>query len=131
MSYSTESGETTPVKALAAEIEQLAGALSSCLNLLEQLQANIHQPGAIPLSPPVALPSLPSLGERIRFVRMVKDLSQDELAARVGVSRATINYAERGKTHPNGLTSAALAAALGCDHFWLVTGLGNPAVNPA
>lgn len=126
MSYQNETTKTVPANALNYEIDTVIETVSAFLTLLEYFKDGIQQLGAATLTPPAGLPSLPSIGERIRFVRMVKGITQEELAARVGVSRATINYAEKGKSHPNGATATALAKALDCNHFWLVTGAGNP-----
>ena len=115
--------ETAPANALGVEIKQVAETVAAFLKLLEGLQATLDQPEAV--APAIDLPPLSGVGERIRFVRMVRGLSQAELADRVGLSRATVNYSEKGKSHPNGATAFALAHALGCNHFWLVTGLGN------
>ena len=123
MSYRAEPAETAPPNALAVEIEQVAEAVVAFLKLLEGLQATLDQSEAV--APAIDLPPLSGIGERIRFVRMVRGWSQAELADRIGISRATVNYSEKGKSHPNGATSTVLANALGCNHFWLVTGLGN------
>ena len=130
MSYRVEPTETAPVTALVVEIKQVAETLSDFLNLLEQFQVSVSQSGTITLTPAVDLPSLSGVGERTRFMRLVRGWSQAELADRTGISRATVNYVEKGKSHPNGATSTVLANALGCNHFWLVTGLGGPGLSP-
>jgi transcriptional regulator with XRE-family HTH domain len=53
-----------------------------------------------------------SLGEQIREVRIRRDMSQEDLAIRVGASRASINMYENGKGNPEFRVIAALAAAL-------------------
>jgi len=51
----------------------------------------------------------------LREVRRRKFLNQRELAERAGVSRATINAIEAGKTRPYMHTIRAIAGALGID----------------
>ena len=62
------------------------------------------------------------LRNRIRVVRAELDLSQDELARRVGVSRQTISSIETGLYCPSTLLAFQLAHALGVDVdslFWI------------
>lgn len=59
------------------------------------------------------------LGHRVQELRQQAGLSQEELAARVAVSRATIQNVERGRGVPRPATMRRIAEALGTD----VTGL--------
>ena len=51
--------------------------------------------------------------ERLRTLRRLRAMSQEELAEASGVGRATISRIERGETGAHGRTLQRLAAALG------------------
>lgn len=53
------------------------------------------------------------LGENIRRIRTERDMSQQELAEKVGVIQAAISRIESGAVNPRYTTLLALAAALG------------------
>lgn len=53
--------------------------------------------------------SLKALGEKIEKFRKNKGLTQEELANRVGVSQAMINFIEKGKKKPSLDTAIAIA----------------------
>jgi len=53
------------------------------------------------------------LGERVRELRQARDLSQEELAFRVGVHRTYLGGIERGERNPSLKNVAAIAQALG------------------
>jgi putative transcriptional regulator len=58
---------------------------------------------------------------RMKAARAARDLSQQELADRVGVSRQTINAIERGDYNPSINLCVAVCRELGCtlnDLFW-------------
>ena len=55
-----------------------------------------------------------ALNIRLKLVRTELGLTQAELAARVGVSRKTINTVENGVFVPSTTLALKLAAALGC-----------------
>jgi putative transcriptional regulator len=58
---------------------------------------------------------------RMKAARAAHDLSQQELADRVGVSRQTINAIERGDYNPSINLCIAVCRELGCtldDLFW-------------
>ena len=58
--------------------------------------------------------------DRLKFLRRLRAMSQDELAEESGVGRATISRIERGETGAHGRTLRRLAAALGVDVAELV-----------
>ena len=64
--------------------------------------------------------------ERLKELRKLRALSQEELAEESGVGRATISRIERMETGAHGKTLRKLAAALGVDVSELVeTGAGD------
>jgi transcriptional regulator with XRE-family HTH domain len=54
------------------------------------------------------------MGRRLKALRMQKDLSRQELAAKAGVSREYIRKLEAGAYDPTVGTLQKLAKALGC-----------------
>lgn len=54
----------------------------------------------------------PALRNNIRRLRFDKNMTQEELALRTGVSRQTIMSIERGQTNPSVLLAFKIAAAL-------------------
>ena len=69
----------------------------------------------------------PRLANRVRVARAERDLSQTDLADRVGVSRQTISSIETGQYVPSALLALRLARALAmpvADLFWIE---GDPA----
>lgn len=56
-----------------------------------------------------------SVGENIKTLRTSAGLTQDDLAAKVGVSRPMIAQIERGSKVPTLVLSGALAEALNCE----------------
>jgi putative transcriptional regulator len=68
------------------------------------------------------------LNNRLREARVALDLTQAELAERVGVSRKTINTVENGVFIPSTVLALKLARALGRtveELFLLVDGAGR------
>ena len=53
------------------------------------------------------------LGNHLKLLRMRAELTQAELAQRVGVSRKTINTVENGVFVPSTILALKLAAAIG------------------
>ncbi|QTA38067.1 helix-turn-helix transcriptional regulator [Thermosipho ferrireducens] len=51
---------------------------------------------------------------KIRVFRAMKNITQEELAKKVGVSRQTINYIEKGKYTPSVLLALKIARVFGC-----------------
>ena len=58
--------------------------------------------------------------DRLRTLRRLRAMSQEELAQESGVGRATISRIERSETGAHGRTLRRLAAALGVDVAELV-----------
>src|SRR5262249_3260022 len=83
--------------------------------------------GKTPTIPP-HMPPLTTLGERVKFLREGRDMSQNDLARRVGVVQQSIDALERGVvSKPRYIVS--LARALSVDAEWLEDGVGpTPAV---
>ena len=56
---------------------------------------------------------MPELANAVRAAREAKGWTQAELAARIGVSRKTVNTVENGVFVPSTIIALKLAAALG------------------
>lgn len=73
-----------------------------------------------------------NIGSNIQMTRQAAGLTQEQLAAAIGVSRQTVAKWEAGETSPDLEHAAALADALGCSLDALATfdskgtGLGAP-----
>lgn len=66
------------------------------------------------------------LGERLRYIReKVAKLSRDEMAARIEVSRTTIQAWEAGEREPGGTQLARYAGLWRVSADWLLFGLGS------
>jgi len=59
--------------------------------------------------------STAQLKNAIRRLRFERNMTQEELALRTGVSRQTIMSIERGRTNPSVLLAYKISAALGAD----------------
>ena len=64
------------------------------------------------------------VGARLQTARQIRRISQEGLAARVGVRGMTISRAERGKSMLRLSTLGDIAAILGVSAAWLLTGEG-------
>ena len=62
------------------------------------------------------------VGSRIREKRSLRNLRQEELAERAGVSRNFVSAVERGTQRLDAWRLRLLAAALDCDLSWLLLG---------
>jgi tetratricopeptide (TPR) repeat protein len=69
-------------------------------------------------------PARPSLGERVRQLRIARGLTQTELAGD-RFSKEYVSQIERAKTRPTGETIEWLAARLGVDRTFLETGISS------
>ncbi len=72
--------------------------------------SNIPQPDTHIFVPTIM--SGPALKNSIRKLRFDRNMTQEELALRTGVSRQTIMSIERGQTNPSVLLAYKIAAAL-------------------
>jgi transcriptional regulator with XRE-family HTH domain len=61
-----------------------------------------------------------SVGESVRIIRELQDLSQNELAARTGIPQATISAIENGRVRLGVERAKVLARALRCHPGLLV-----------
>lgn len=73
----------------------------------------------------------PALGSLIRRLRESADLSQEELAARAAVSRATIQSVENGRHAPRRASLKRIAQALGTDVTTLTSAVESTATTAA
>lgn len=71
--------------------------------------------------------SLSPVGKRIEALLKERDMSQRELARRVGIRQQSINYLMRGRNGvaPKSRYTARIADVLSVDPLWLETGLGD------
>jgi transcriptional regulator with XRE-family HTH domain len=65
------------------------------------------------------------LGDRVKWRRLARKLTQKELARLVGLTQPTISSLERNES-TSSLNIAKLATALQCNALWLETGRGDP-----
>jgi len=64
-----------------------------------------------------------SIGKRVREARKDAGLTQQQLAAKVGIKQSTLSELENGESAGTGYV-ASMAAALGVSPLWLETGKG-------
>lgn len=68
-----------------------------------------------------------TLGQRVRYLRKHRGLTQQDLADRLGISQPTVSLIETDETTmPSGSTLAALCKALRTTPDFLVAGAGDP-----
>lgn len=67
----------------------------------------------------------PVLRNSIRRIRFERNMTQEELALRTGVSRQTVMSIERGQTNPSVLLAYKIASALSSDVTEVFTMEGN------
>lgn len=79
-----------------------------------------------------AKPDLSTIGGRMRHLRAVRRLTQDQVAERCGVPQTSLSRWERGEADPAIDVVAKLAAIGSCTLDWLVNGTGPaPSVEAA
>jgi transcriptional regulator with XRE-family HTH domain len=71
------------------------------------------------------------LKDRLRLARELKNFEQVDIAAELGISRATVSNYERGVTMPGKLVINAWAVVCDVDVEWLKTGRADAAVFPS
>lgn len=67
-------------------------------------------------------PDLVALGKSVRRLRREADLTQEELAARAGISANYVGEIERGECNPSVLVMFAVARGLGVQPSQLLEG---------
>ena len=65
------------------------------------------------------------LRDRLQELRRTFDITQRQLAKRVGVTSQLISMMETGKAQLSHLTAKAMEAEFGVNHEWLMTGKGE------
>lgn len=55
-----------------------------------------------------------SVSENVKRIRVAKEMSQEELAAKVGITQSMLCQIERGTKNPSLQVGKEIAAALGC-----------------
>lgn len=66
-----------------------------------------------------------TLGERLKFARKSKGITQDALAENIGVSRGVIFNLEKNKTEAQAIVVNAICQTLNIHKEWLVDGTGE------
>jgi transcriptional regulator with XRE-family HTH domain len=66
------------------------------------------------------LEAVVKIGEKLKYLRIRRALTQEELAAAAGIGKNTVNRLERDLTEPRPPTLRKLAQALGADPAELV-----------
>jgi transcriptional regulator with XRE-family HTH domain len=70
----------------------------------------------------VTIQAVVYIGERLKDLRVRQALTQEELAAKAGIGKNTVNRIERNLTEPHMSTLRKLAQALGVEPHKLVNG---------
>jgi transcriptional regulator with XRE-family HTH domain len=73
--------------------------------------------------------SWPSFGNRVKLARKAAELTQAQLAERLGLTRSSVANIESGRQKATVDKAAMAALALRCDPGWLLTG-GQEGVPP-
>jgi transcriptional regulator with XRE-family HTH domain len=66
--------------------------------------------------------SWPAFGARVKEAREAADLTQTELARRLGMTRSSVANFEAGRQKPTVEKAVEVAVALRCDPAWLLVG---------
>lgn len=67
-----------------------------------------------------------NIGERIKFVRKQKKLTQQKFADALGLKRNTVGGYEINTVDPSDRTISDICREFGVDEIWLRTGIGDP-----
>lgn len=73
---------------------------------------------------------LPDIGSRIRHLRFVRDMTQKEFAASVGIVQGFLSSVESGKKQPSDTLLIALCHRYGVRAEWLLSGKGEMGAAP-
>ena len=65
------------------------------------------------------------MNDRLLQLRLALNMTQDELGARIGVSRSTICNYENGTRTPMEQTIRSICREFHVDYIWLTQGIGN------
>lgn len=71
------------------------------------------------------------IGKRIREVRRIANLTQEQLALKAGISTVTLNRYEKGHRSPDAIFLNHLVKNTGCDTMWLLTGENSASLDEA
>lgn len=69
-----------------------------------------------------------TIGERIKWLRKDKDMTQQEFSERLGIKRNTVAQYETGKNKPLDSVIALICSKFAVNESWLRTGEGEPYV---
>lgn len=76
---------------------------------------------------PLQLSSLVTVGDRIKYIRELRGMTQPELAKRISISQPSMYNIESGKTKsPSAINLMKIAAVLEANPWWLLVGDGDP-----
>ena len=64
------------------------------------------------------------IGQRIKALRIEKDLTQEELGEKLGLDKGTVSKMERDENAPTAKTLLALKKLFGVSTDWILTGEG-------
>lgn len=68
-----------------------------------------------------------SIGDRLRYLREVKEMHQGQLAKRIGLTQAAISNLETDTSRkPSAPTLLKIARELDCNPQWILDGEGDP-----
>ena len=72
-----------------------------------------------------------NLGKKIKEYRKLNNITQQELANKLGISRSTLSYYENGEVEPNIYTLLKLSEIMNCsmDYLFSIEVLDNTDVN--
>lgn len=94
---------------------QFRGSRIKCPRCFMPLEPIAEIPKIVPLRVPPAIATLPTIGDRIRAIRMRAKATQRDICLRMGCPRTYISKLERSGCNPQWPQVIRLAAALQCD----------------
>lgn len=66
-----------------------------------------------------------TIGQRIKAIRVAKNLTQDELGARIGIGKSALSLIETGRNTPSEQTIRSICREFGVREAWLRDGTGD------